>query len=84
MRDAECGTDHMLILDKLKLRIIRRFKSRGIKLYKRINLLKLRDSKIQVNLRNVNGEVEFNATWTQFKINVGVKVLGLKNRKHRD
>ncbi|CAI9715965.1 Hypothetical predicted protein [Octopus vulgaris] len=71
----------MFTRNKLKLRIMCRIIS------KYIDALKLRDSKVQANLRNAIGEAEFDGTWAQFKTtidNVGVKVLGLKNRKHRD
>lgn len=73
---AECGNGYMLIGVKLKLCIMHKIGS----------VLKLRYSKVQANLRNPIGEVEFDGTWEQFKIAIsdaGVAFLGFRNRKHQ-
>jgi hypothetical protein len=87
MRGAECGTDHRLVRGKLKLRIMRKSRSQGVKVPKRIDVSKLQDSKVRENLQKAMGEVQFDGTWDKFKTEVysaSVEVLGLRKRKHRD
>lgn len=62
MRGAESGTDYMLIRSKLKLHVMRRIRTGEIKALRRIDVLKLRDSKAQANLINVTGVAEFDGT----------------------
>lgn len=49
MRVAEGGTDHMLIIGKLKFRIMRRRRSGGRNVPNLIDVLKSRNPKVKVN-----------------------------------
>ena len=87
MRGAECGTDHKLVRGKLKLRIKRKMRATGTKVPKRIDVSKLQSLEMQESLSNTFENVEFDGTWDQFKTKVyevGVDVLGLRTRIHRD
>ena len=44
MRGAECGTDHMMVRAKLKVLVRRKIRSSGVKVPKRIDVSKLKDS----------------------------------------
>ena len=87
MRGAECGTDHQLVRGKFKLRIMRKKRSEGIKVPKRINVSKLRIPEVRETLQNAFENIECDGSWSKFKSEVydsSVEVLGLKKRKHRD
>ena len=87
MRGAECGTDHKLLLAKLKFRIRKKVRSTGTKVPKRIDVAKLQNSDVRESLSEAFESAEFDGTWEQFKsatYKIGVDVLGLKKRKHRD
>ena len=65
----------------------KKVRGNGIKVPKRIDVSKLQIPEMRNNLCNTFENVEFDGTWDQLKTNlynIGVDVLGLKKRKHRD
>lgn len=72
MKGTEYWADHMLIRGKL---VVRRITLGGIEVHKRIDALKLNDSKVQANLRKTIREAEFERTWAQFKTMLELRLL---------
>ena len=76
MRGTECGTDHRLVRGKMKLRIMRKKRSEGIKVPKRIDVSSLKDPEARNNLQKAFEDVEFDGSWDKFKFevyNIGVE-----------
>ena len=87
MRGADCGTDHRLIRGKMNLCIMRKKRSKGVNLPKRIDVSRLKETEVRDNLQRAYEDVEFDGSWENFKshvYNIGVEVLGLRKIKHRD
>ena len=87
MRGAECGTDHRLIRGKMNLHIMRKKRSEGVNLPKRIDVSGLKDPEVRDNLQKAYEDVDFDGSWETFKdrvYNIGVEILGVRKIKHRD
>ena len=87
MRSAECGTDHKLVRGKFKLRIRKRIRMGGVKVPKRIDVSKLKQTDICTTVTERLNELDYDGSWENFRdqvYSVGADVLGFKTRKHRD
>ena len=51
MRGADCGTDHRLIRGKMNLCIMRKNRSKGVNLPKRIDVSRLKETEVRDNLQ---------------------------------
>ena len=87
MRSAECGTDHFMIRGKFKFRIQKKSRMTGVRVPKRINVAKLEHPDTRETLSNAFDILRFDGLWGNFRkqvYSVGVDVLGLTRKQHRD
>ena len=87
LRSAECDTDHKMVRGKFKLQVRRKTRMEGVKVPKRINVSKLNRPDVCQQLSDTFDHLSFDGTWENFKgqvYSIGVEVLGLNQRKHRD
>ena len=88
VRGAECDTDHMMVRAKLKMSIRRKRRFYGVKVPKRIDVSKLKDSGARNALREECDRIDFSGCdWERFKTIVfekGVETLGLRVIRHQD
>ena len=80
----ECGTDHKLVCGKLKMYIKRKVRATGVKLPKRTDVSKFKNSEVRQAVRNTFDNIDVGGPWEQFKTHlytVAVDVLGIERRK---
>ena len=84
---AECDTDHKLVRGKFKLRIRKKIRTNGVKVPKRINVLRLKQKDTCKAFSDKMDTVIFDGTWDDFKnqvYQVGVDLLGYVEKHHSD
>jgi hypothetical protein len=96
MCGADCWTDHRLIISKLNIRIIPKRRPQGVNPPKRLNINKLRSSRVKESLAEKLEESlestpmthqDVEADWTALRTtvyNVATELLGPSTRHHKD
>ena len=88
MRGADCDTDHLMVRAKLKVSIRRKSRFNGVKVPKRIDISRLKDTDVRDALKSEFDQTDFSGCdWGSFKKLVydkGSETLGLRVTKHRD
>ena len=88
MRGADCDTDHMMVRAKLRVNIRRKIRPTGVKVPKRIDVSKLKDSVTREAFTSSCDALDLSeCSWDDFKkliFDNGSDVLGLKMTRQRD
>lgn len=70
LRIAECGSDHRLVHEKMKIRIKRKMRYKGKRIPKFIDVSRLKYFAIFNDTQMAFKEIEFDATWNLFNSNL--------------
>lgn len=88
MRGAECGTDHMMLRGKMKIRVRRKTRFGALRAAQRLDVTKLQDPNVCIAIKNHFNELNFeNSTWDCLKkviFDCGVNLLGQRKHSERD
>ena len=87
LRSAECGTDHFMVRGKSKFCIRKKIGITGVQVPRHINVAKVDHPGTRKSLSEAFDSLHFDGLWANFKEqvhSVGVDILGLGHKKHRD
>ena len=87
LRSANCDTDHRLVRGKFKLRIRKKLRMEGVKVPKRIDVSKLKDSHTLEIVNAALDSLPLDGSWDSYKeciLATCSELLGFRQRKKKD